>query len=343
MTTTPNEVVLPWPPKGLSPNARLHWTSEEDLFLHQNWKSMSHLEMGASLGRAVAGVRNRCYRLGLVDTSDNWTKVEIDALRKAYESGEFDVDINLPELANLLGRDKSNVCRKARLLGLTDKARKVLPLELKKIRKPKFSSKEALLLHLSQSTKNRILKQGHPRGMAGKHHSNKTKEAMSKRAVIWNANRTPEEKANDLMKSMKTKIANGTYVRERPNASWKAGWREIGGTKKYYRSKWEANYAYYLEWLKTNGQISDWMHEPVTFWFSGVKRGCVSYLPDFWVQEKDGSEAYHEVKGWMDDRSKTKIRRMAKYHPGVKLIVIDSKGYAALKKSVHGLVPGWES
>lgn len=128
----------------------------------------------------------------------------------------------------------------------------------------------------------------------------------------------------------------------RLNASWKAGWREIGGIKKYYRSKWEANYAYYLEWLKQTGQITDWKHEPETFWFDGIRRGCVSYLPDFRVEEVGGAMVYHEVKGWMDDRSKTKIRRMAKYHPTVRLIVIDSKGYAALKRSVQGLVPGWE-
>jgi hypothetical protein len=129
----------------------------------------------------------------------------------------------------------------------------------------------------------------------------------------------------------------------RLNASWKAGWREIGGTRKYYRSMWEANYAYYLQWLKELGHIADWKHEPKTFWFEGIKRGCVSYLPDFWIREVNGSEAYHEVKGWMDDRSVTKLKRMAKYHPTVKLVVIDSKAYAAIKRSCQGLVPGWES
>lgn len=27
-TTNPNEVTLPWPPSGLSPNARLHWSAK---------------------------------------------------------------------------------------------------------------------------------------------------------------------------------------------------------------------------------------------------------------------------------------------------------------------------
>lgn len=125
--------------------------------------------------------------------------------------------------------------------------------------------------------------------------------------------------------------------------AWCAGWREIGDTRKYYRSKWEANYARYLEWLKERGEILAWAHEPETFWFEGIKRGCMSYLPDFRVIENGGAVVYHEVKGWMNSKSKTKIRRMGKYHPNVKLIVIDSKGYAAIKKVMQPIIQGWES
>lgn len=124
--------------------------------------------------------------------------------------------------------------------------------------------------------------------------------------------------------------------------TWKAAWREIGGQRNYFRSAWEANYARYLEWLKGRGLIVSWKHEPETFWFEAIKRGCRSYLPDFVVVERDGSFVYHEVKGWMDDRSKTKIKRMAKYHPAVKLIVIDSKNYKAIAKTVSRMIPGWE-
>ena len=123
----------------------------------------------------------------------------------------------------------------------------------------------------------------------------------------------------------------------------KSGWREIGEKRKYYRSRWEANYARYLEWLKSIGEIYGWEHEPETFWFDGVRRGCVSYLPDFRIYEKSGAVVYHEVKGWMDPKSITKIKRMAKYHPSVKLIVIDQKAYKSLAKQVSGLIKGWES
>lgn len=173
-------------------------------------------------------------------------------------------------------------------------------------------------------------------------HSPEAKVKQAEAVRAWNSQITEERRLAMTMQAMKTRVANGTYAPERAKTSWKAAWREIGGIRKYYRSKWEANYAYYLQWLKEKNQILDWKHEPKVFWFEGIKRGTVSYLPDFWVLENTGTEAYHEVKGWMDDRSKTKIKRMAKYHPDTKLVVIDSKGYAALKKSVQGLVPGWE-
>lgn len=131
-------------------------------------------------------------------------------------------------------------------------------------------------------------------------------------------------------------------LKQNKRSDWKAGWREIGGLRKYYRSRWEANYARYLQWLKEHGQIASWKHEPETFWFDGVKRGCVSYLPDFRVIDIDGRVIYHEVKGWMDDRSITKIKRMAKYHPTVRLIVIDGNGYKSIAKKVSGMIKDWE-
>lgn len=121
----------------------------------------------------------------------------------------------------------------------------------------------------------------------------------------------------------------------------KAEWRIIGGQRAFFRSKWEANYARYLEWLKARGEIDSWEHEPTTFWFKGVRRGTVSYLPDFRVIER-GAEIYHEVKGWMDGKSKTKIKRMAKYHPDVRLLVIDAKAYRSIAKTMAALIPDWE-
>jgi len=121
----------------------------------------------------------------------------------------------------------------------------------------------------------------------------------------------------------------------------KQGWRIIGGKKAYFRSKQEANYARFLDLMKRCGKLIDWHHEPEIFWFDGIKRGITNYTPDFKVIYDTGIE-YHEVKGWMDSRSKTKIKRMAKYHPNIVLKVFGIKWYRANEKKLKALIPDWE-
>jgi hypothetical protein len=154
---------------------------------------------------------------------------------------------------------------------------------------------------------------------------------------------TEEQKSEIVSKAAKTREKNGTTTSVRKKYSWKSSWEEIEkGKRFFFRSSWEVNYAYYLQYQKEKGVILDWDYEPVTFWFEGIKRGCVSYLPDFRIINLDGTEEFHEVKGWMDDRSKTKIKRMGKYHPNVKLVIIDGKEYRRLHKALLGVIPGWE-
>jgi hypothetical protein len=127
----------------------------------------------------------------------------------------------------------------------------------------------------------------------------------------------------------------------KPVSRFRQGWREIGGKRCYFRSQWEANYARYLEYLKVKGDLKDWFHEPRVFYFEGIKRGTNNYKPDFQVIEKNNTETWHEVKGYMDPKSKTKIKRMAKYYPDIKLIVIEKKDYKMIA-GYRGLIPGWE-
>lgn len=314
------------------------WTAYEDLYLARNWKKSTHAVMGVAIGRTINAVRNRCSHLGLIDKTSEWSESEVAALKELYAGATHNEQLDLQGLADTLGRHKTNVCRKARELGLTNQRRKD-----KAVTKPtrRYATEEELRAAMSANSKAWIAENGHPRGALGMKHTAETKAVIAEKSRLAAARTTEEQYTARALKSAKTRDANGT-VNERPNASWKAAWREIGGVRKYYRSKWEANYAYYLQWMKAGGHIQDWKHEPKTFWFEGVKRGVVSYKPDFWVQENTGAEAYHEVKGWMDHRSATTIKRMAKYHPQVKLIVIDSKAYEALRKSVSSLVPGWE-
>lgn len=119
-------------------------------------------------------------------------------------------------------------------------------------------------------------------------------------------------------------------------------WRTIGDKRHFFRSKWEINFANYLHWLKMNGNIIDWEYEPETFWFEGIKRGTNSYLPDFKVTEKDGKSWWVEVKGYMDRKSATKIKRFRKYFPDKKLVLIEKEWFKANAKKLKGLIIGWE-
>lgn len=116
----------------------------------------------------------------------------------------------------------------------------------------------------------------------------------------------------------------------------------IGGKKKYWRSGWERKYAKYLQWLKERKEIKDWDFECETFWFLAIKRGTRSYLPDFKVTNIDGSIEYHEVKGYMDAKSKTKIKRMAKYHPEITLKIINGEWFKR-NKNLALIVKDWHS
>lgn len=133
---------------------------------------------------------------------------------------------------------------------------------------------------------------------------------------------------------------NGAEVNLPANA--RAGqWFEIGGQRFFSRSKWERNYACYLEALKVRSKIRDWQYEPRTYWFEGIKRGTNSYKPDFLVIFNDGSVELREVKGWLDPKSKTKLKRMKKYHPGIKVRLIGADWFKQHGPVLSQCVPGW--
>ncbi len=122
-----------------------------------------------------------------------------------------------------------------------------------------------------------------------------------------------------------------------------AGWRQVGDQKKYFRSVWEANVARWLEYQRIHGWILDWKHEPKTFWFSGIKRGCVSYKPDFQVFIDAKHWYWIEVKGYMDPKSKTKIKRFRAYFPEETLRVIDKEFFKKNNAKLRCLIKDWES
>lgn len=144
-------------------------------------------------------------------------------------------------------------------------------------------------------------------------------------------------KRSKLPKNLLDKIAD-----DKPKKQFKQSWRTVGGRKVFFRSAWEANFGRYLQWQKERKMIAEWEHEPQTFWFEGIKRGCVTYLPDFKVTNLDGSHQWIEVKGFMDAKSKTKIARFKKFYPKESLRIVDQKWYKANSQKLSSIVPEWE-
>lgn len=104
-----------------------------------------------------------------------------------------------------------------------------------------------------------------------------------------------------------------------------------------FRSKSEYIFALYLQLQLDTKAIASWEYEPHRFYFDGIKRGVTSYLPDFRVTEHSGKHWWAEVKGWMDQRSATALKRMKKYHPNERVAVFDAAFIKSLIQS--GLIP----
>lgn len=236
-----------------------------------------------------------------------WSEAENEQLRIAYATAG-NVRGVLTGLTNLINR--TNISRQARRLGLA----------VSKTRK-------------GGGRPNPLLWAGrqHPRGMLGKKHRAESRAAMS----LHSAHRIPvwTQKQRDHMSRVAVGRlrAGGKFPSRVPTVGKRA---DLGG--QYFRSRWEANYARFLNWSGVK-----WEYEARTFWFDGIKRGTRSYTPDFWLPEKG---VFHEVKGWMDPKSITRHKRMKKYHPGVEVVIIDGAWFkAAGRQGLPSLIPGWET
>jgi hypothetical protein len=84
----------------------------------------------------------------------------------------------------------------------------------------------------------------------------------------------------------------------------KSGHREDLGI--VFRSNWEANMARIY-----NAYEIEFEFEPRIFSFP-IKRGTKAYTPDFYLPKYD---QWLEVKGYLDDKSKIKIKRFKRYYP----------------------------
>jgi len=340
------------------------WTMVEIELLKNGYAQGVKLsEISTTVGHPEGAVRNKAYRLKITRNT-HFTDGEIEYIKKNYTG------TNLRQVADILGRSKNyqNVCRVAKRYNLTDKSN---AYKNRAGRKTKWTIEQVeMLARLCQKHPHRELSEiigisedvvrvklkelgikkipegkgmweiyGHPRGMNGKHHNDQFKQKTSARVIKDWEKMTPEKLEKRRIKQVKTRIKNGTL---NPNKNISNPYSRTHGGKRpdlggqYFRSSWEANIARYYNFLGIK-----WEFEPKEFIFQDLRRGCVSYTPDFYLVEED---KWVEVKGWFDKRSKTKLKRFKKYFPEecAKLEIIDSIRYRAIAKQCKGVIPGWE-
>lgn len=79
-----------------------------------------------------------------------------------------------------------------------------------------------------------------------------------------------------------------------------------------YRSALEAEYAGQLELRKRAGDVTDYGYERITLRLPGGVR----YTPDFDVLRADGAVELHEVKGWLREVARDRLRSAVATYPG---------------------------
>lgn len=299
-------------------------TSEQIIHLYAQHKSV--WKVAELLSMSGQGVHDRLKKLKIDTSINNFTEHENSIITETYKNGFLKGDGTLDLLSLKLNRSRTTVCRQARKLGLSIKSRKDC---------------QDICNKKSDRFKNWFKNNEHPKGMLGKTHSdiNKSKQAIRMKNI------PQDKKREQTVKSLKTRLKKyGTLAPAggRVKVTWKQGWRIVGERRVYFRSAWEANYGRYLQWQKEQNLIQNWLHEPQTFWFEKIKRGAVTYLPDFKVINNDGSHFWVEVKGWMDARSKTKIKRFEKYFTEEKLIVIQGDWFRKNSPKISVLIKDWE-
>jgi hypothetical protein len=287
----------------------------------------SLVRVGERYGLTKQTVHKRFRRTGRACRNQNiWTPAEVDIVIAAYQAAGKG-PIELDPLSERLGRHRSVIAKKAGQLGFTNKSRP---------HTPEVNAKGGVTRQLQNMMRLEPL-----RPALGMRH---TAESLKKMSVAslrsWASPTRKPRTLTDAARQANAERARTRLMSGNMYSRAKRGRREDIGDF-FFRSSWEANYARYLNLLKSKGVILGWEFEVETFWFEKIRRGVRSYMPDFKVTTTEGVY-YVEVKGWMDDKSKTKLKRMAKYYPTIDLRVVAKKEYVEIERKMAGAIPGWE-
>jgi len=297
------------------------WTKEQEQFLIDNGNNMSVKELMNALDKTDGAIRNKKSNLGIKNNrSPIYTQEEKDIIKDWYilhlESDEGGIELD--KLSKILGRSKTSICTIAREIGLTFYGN--------------YSKEDRKNRAIKMST---LAKEYNPSRFFGKHHSLKSRKQISKKQIIIFENRSEEEKQLFINKMRTTKRNNNLFTTTVNSYSrCRGGFRE--DLNQYFRSSWEANIARYLNFLHIK-----WEYEPKRFNFEEIDSGVLSYMPDFYLSELD---IWIEVKGWMDEKSKTRFKYFEKFYPeeNNKLILIERKRYNEIEKEFKYIVSNWE-
>lgn len=301
-------------------NAGRPYTKAEDQAIRNAYADYQGPEtmrsLSEAIGRGVRAIQLRASRLGLGNPSRG--KPHLRKIAGGNGAEFANVHDKYPDrvLAAMFGvKGRGTVCRWRKALGL-----KKSPSDMWRINE-------------------------HPRGMTGKRQTEHAKRRVSESSTERWADPCFRMNSSEYRQLLSDRMANAQAsgaLRSRYSRGSQGRRDDLGGL--YVRSSWEANFARYLNWLISMGQIKKWEYEPDTFWFDSIKRGVRSYTPDFKVWESlDAVPYYIEVKGWMDAKSKTKLKRMAKYFPQVRVEVVAQRQYQQIAASVGRLISGWEA
>lgn len=141
--------------------------------------------------------------------------------------------------------------------------------------------------------------------------------------------------------------STGKVVMTHGYRSNRQGWRTFSDDRKYYlKSLWEINYARYLDWLKARKKIFDWYYEPETFRFPKELYDTAPfiYTPDFLVWHTPDTFEWVEVKGWLNNDSKKKLKRFKDCFSEEEgdILLVSKDWFKTYGSSFSQIVPGWE-
>lgn len=267
------------------------------------------------VGICGQSVYERLKKIGIIKKMNLWTSDDDKRLIEDYLLHKK--ENRLDALATQMGRTKQFICRKAKILGLTNPNDKPISDSVKS--------------KLSEAAKSWIKDKGHPRGYLGHKHGEDTRRKLSAASLkSWN---DPQSIVNS--DDYRQRLSDNLHNRKMNNSIYvysnRGDHHIVLGEKEYvFKSAWEVEIAERLNNLFVNGDILRWSYEARHFNFDDMKRKIRSYCPDFEVVTLNGDVFYIEVKGWKMKSSMKRIEMFKERYPNIKLYIIDEKEYGKI-------------